>query len=1048
MGEAGNGEKQTDTRTPVAAAPAGWGFELPARWRLQRLLGQGGQAEVWLAMDERLGELVAVKIFHPAVSAAALGRLRREVRLGRSLQHSNLVRIYELIEADGRLALAMEWLPQGNLAAKLERDGPLATDEVVAVAQQVLVALEHLQTHGVVHRDIKPSNLLLDAQGRVKVGDLGLVKVAEDGEHLTQTATTVGSPGYMSPEQIRGQELTPASDLYSLGVTLFHLLTGQPPFQGTSNFEVAHAHIEQPAPDPRRLRSDCPRWLAWFIRRLLEKQPRDRWPDAATARRVLEKHRTVASPRFWRRLAAVSVLTVAAVATVFMAGRWLLGSQASPVAADVVAEGNHVRGLDSRGRTLWSFTCGAPVQEIERANLFGDGTTQVVACAYRKTDTYVRVEHEVPSEVVILGLDGRLVSEFTPDAAATSIDVTPIAPPVLVPVARAVDLLGNGQKEILVNCRHRVLGTAYLFVFWPRSGRWDLVLAELTFTPPDGRGRLAFSDASNQGIAGASTPRWSSFSWYTLIEQAAPGAFDTDPGFVMEPDGSSHFAVNRTRCTVDRWGNPSSGPNAGPDLRALRIGVVARSADLVATANSGDKNLVLRDERTLFEDAAPLLVERPYRAVVALYSARAHAQIVDLEGGIDLLRLGWQATANDSLGLNLGHLQAIAGDRLQVAEVEAQTVVCRRLPTQTQEVDAAFQVHDLGVCAGRIERDDGAVGPLDEERRGVLEQRALVAENEVLVSRVGGGHEVRRPGHDADPQRPEVPAGVGPGRWVAPAVHGAACPVHREERTSIRFHDEARVGVERSGRRLLDQRVPGEAAPAWRGRARDPLVARVGEGQPSPPVRRRERQLGDHRRGREQAVEREETNAGGPRVRHRFDVEQPAAGMREHQIPAAGPGPEHEQIRCPQDPVAAVDEDFLLPVAEQIDRSRDRHQDRGRDRGDVDRGRRRVGRELRHEPAVEAEDHHLARDFVLHPHVGVGLAVGARYDLCGPVAEEVGALDLLNGRAAGETPQRAPSRIQPPYVVPLRNHVRRDRRGLAPEQPSPRHEDSGDGTTQ
>ena len=698
MGEAGNGEKQTDTRTPVAAGLAGWGFELPPRWRLERLLGQGGQAEVWLAMDERLGELVAVKIFHPAVSPAALGRLRREVRLGRSLQHSNLVRIYELIEAGGRLALAMEWLPQGNLAAKLERDGPLATGEVVAVAQQVLVALEHLQAHGVVHRDIKPSNLLLDAQGRVKVGDLGLVKVAEDGEHLTQTATTVGSPGYMSPEQIRGQELTPASDLYSLGVTLFHLLTGQALFSGTSNFEVAHAHIEQPAPDPRRLRSDCPRWLAWFIRRLLEKQPRDRWPDAATARRVLDKHRAVASPRFWRRLAAVSVLTVAAVTAFFVAGRRLLGSQASPVAADVVAEGNHVRGLDSQGRALWSFTCGAPVQEIERANLFGDGTTQIVACAYRKTGTYVRMEHEAPSEVVVLGLDGRLVSEFKPDAAATSIDITPIAPPVLVPVARAVDLLGDGQREILVNCRHRVLGTAYLFVFWPRPGRWDLVLAhpggwlfhvepvpgsrtprvrflafngllasspviaELAFTPPDGRGRLAFSDASNQGIAGASTPRWSSFSWYSLLEQAAPGAFDTDPGFVMEKDGSPLFAVYGKRCTVDRWGNPSTGPNAGRDLRALRIGVVARSADLVATANSGDRELVLRDERTLLEDAAPLLVERPYRAVIALYSARAYAQIGDLTGGIDLLRSGWQATANDSLGLALGHLQAIAGD--------------------------------------------------------------------------------------------------------------------------------------------------------------------------------------------------------------------------------------------------------------------------------------------------------------------------------------------------------------------------------------------------
>ncbi len=698
MGEAGNGEKRTDTRTPVAAAPAGWGFELPPRWRLERLLGQGGQAEVWLAMDERLGELVAVKIFHPAVSPAALGRLRREVRLGRSLQHSNLVRIYELIEAGGRLALAMEWLPQGNLAAKLERDGPLATGEVVAVAQQVLVALEHLQAHGVVHRDIKPSNLLLDAQGRVKVGDLGLVKVAEDGEHITQTATTVGSPGYMSPEQIRGQELTPASDLYSLGVTLFHLLTGQPPFHGTSNFEVAHAHIEQPAPDPRRLRSDCPRWLAWFIRRLLEKQPRDRWPDAARARRVLEKHDTVASPRFWRRLAAVSVLTVAAVTAVFVAGRRLLGSQASPIAADVVAEGNHVRGLDSQGRALWSFTCDAPVQEIERANLFGDGTTQIVACAYRKTGTYVRVEHETPSEVVVLGLDGRLVSEFRPDAAATAIDRTPIAPPLLVPTARAVDLLGDRRKEILLNCRHRILGTAYLFVFWPRPGRWDLVLAhpggwlfhvepvpdsrtprvrflafngllasspviaELAFTPPGGRVRLTFSDANDQGIAGAIAPGGSTLSWYTLLEQEAPGSFDTGPGFVLDPNGSSTFSVHGTRHTVDRWGNPSAGPNLGRDLRALRIAVTARTVDLVAVASSGDRTLLAGRERALTEDAAPLLAEHPYRALLALYSGRAHAEIGDLPGGIERLRAGWEATGNDSLGLALGHLQAIAGD--------------------------------------------------------------------------------------------------------------------------------------------------------------------------------------------------------------------------------------------------------------------------------------------------------------------------------------------------------------------------------------------------
>jgi hypothetical protein len=592
----------------------------------------------------------------------------------------------------------MEWLPQGSLAAKLERDGVLPTDAVVAIADQVLAALDHLQAHGVVHRDIKPSNLLLDAQGRVKVGDLGLVKVQEDGEHLTQTEMTVGSPGYMSPEQIRGQQLTPASDLYSLGVTLFQLLTGRMPFHGTSNFEVAHAHIEQPAPDPRRLRSDCPRWLAWFVQRLLEKQPRDRWPDAATARRVLEQRRAVALPRFWRRLAAVSVLTVAAVATVFVAGKWLLGSQVSPVAADVVAEGNRVRGLDSRGRALWRFTCDAPVQEIERASLFGDGTAQVVACAYRKTGTYVRVEHEPPSEVVILGLDGRLVSKLTPDEAATAIDRTPIAPPILVPTARAVDLLGDGRKEILLNCRHRILGTAYLFVFWPLPGRWDMVLAhpggwlfhvepvpnsrtprvrflafngllasspviaELAFTRPGGRVRLTFSDANDQTIAGAITPGGSTLSWYTLLDQQAPGSFDTGPGFALDPDGSSTFSVHGTHYTVDRWGNPSTGPNTGRDLRALRLSVAARAVDLLAAASSGDRTLLPGRERALTEDAEPLLAERPYRALLALYSGRAHAEIGDLPGGIERLRAGWEATGNDSLGLALGHLQAIAGD--------------------------------------------------------------------------------------------------------------------------------------------------------------------------------------------------------------------------------------------------------------------------------------------------------------------------------------------------------------------------------------------------
>ena len=693
-----NGGTHTETQTAPAAA-AGWGFALPPRWRLVRLLGMGGQAEVWLAHDELLGEPVAVKIFHPTVSPEALGRLRREARLGRTLQHPNLVRIYEVIEAGGRLALAMEWMPQGSLAARLERDGPLPAGEVEAVARQVLAALEQLQAHGIVHRDIKPSNLLVGADGGVKVGDLGLVKAAADGESLTQSAVTVGSPGYMSPEQIRGQELTPASDLYALGVTLFQLLTGSLPFHGTSHFEIARAHIEQPAPDPRRLRSGCPRWLAWYVRRLLEKQPRDRWPDAAAARRALDQHRAVLSSAFWRRLGTAALVAVLAAAGAGFGGRWLLARRAAArAAADVVADGNVLRGLDGRGRPLWSFTCDAPVQEIDRADLLADGATEVIACAYRKSGTYARAEQEIPSEVVVLGLDGRLVSKFMPDAAATAVDRTPVAPPLLVPTARAVDLLGDGRREILLNCRHRILGTAYLFVFWPRLGRWDLVLAhpggwlfnlapvpdprtprirflafnaylasspvigEVAFAAPSATERSTFADVDSQGLAGVFPPGGSTISWYTLLEQAAPGEIDTGPGFIFEADGSSSFSLHATRYTVDRWGNPSSGPNAGRDLRGLRLSVAIGATDLLAAASSGGATLLAPRERALAEAAAPLLAERPYRALLALYAGRAHAQAGDLRGGIERLRAAWRVTGNDSLGLALGHLQAIAGD--------------------------------------------------------------------------------------------------------------------------------------------------------------------------------------------------------------------------------------------------------------------------------------------------------------------------------------------------------------------------------------------------
>ena len=169
------------------------GFALPPRWKPARLLGRGGQADVWLAEDTELSEWVAVKVFHPDLTEAARERIRREVRLGRSLQHPGLVRVFELIDTGDRLAVVMELVAGGSVAQRLEA-GPLPIDEVIRIADETLEALAFLHREGVVHRDVKPSNLLLDAGGRVRLADLGLVRRLDDAGDLTRTAMTVGTP--------------------------------------------------------------------------------------------------------------------------------------------------------------------------------------------------------------------------------------------------------------------------------------------------------------------------------------------------------------------------------------------------------------------------------------------------------------------------------------------------------------------------------------------------------------------------------------------------------------------------------------------------------------------------------------------------------------------------------------------------------------------------------------------------------------------------------------------------------------------------------------
>jgi tetratricopeptide (TPR) repeat protein len=348
---------------------------LPPRWRVHSRIGGGGQAEVFLALDAELEEWVAVKVMHPGLSEADSERLRREVSIGRALRHPNILRVHELIDTSRGFAVVLEWAPRGSLAARLRSSGPLPIAEAVAVAAQALSALAHLHERRLVHRDLKPSNLLVGGDGALRLADFGVARSLETGFTVTRTGSSVGTPRYMSPEALRGEPAAFPSDLYSLGVTLYELLTGEPPFTGRSDFDTAEQHLRAPVPDPRRLRPDCPRWLARFLARLLEKRPEDRWPSAGAALRAFERQRIPVSRRVLRR--ALLGGTVAAVAVCLAwAAEVLVGERPDPASARLLDR--ELVAYDARGAELWRAEAGHDADaKVLAADLVGDSRREL-----------------------------------------------------------------------------------------------------------------------------------------------------------------------------------------------------------------------------------------------------------------------------------------------------------------------------------------------------------------------------------------------------------------------------------------------------------------------------------------------------------------------------------------------------------------------------------------------------------------------------------------------------------------------------------------------
>jgi serine/threonine-protein kinase len=257
-------------------------------YRLEEQVGAGGMAVVFRARDERLNRLVALKIMTPAMGSDDMFRQRfiRESRAAAAVDDPHIIPVYEAGEAGQVLFIAMRFVQGGDVRSLLRREGPLPPERVASIVSPVASALDAAHAVGLVHRDVKPANILLDADGTAFITDFGLAKDSQ-GSVLTRPGQALGSLDYMAPEQIRGEPVTAASDVYALGCVMYECLIGAPPFADRQGMRVLWAHLQDDPANPCDRRADLPPAVGELILRALDKEPQNRPQTAGEFARML-----------------------------------------------------------------------------------------------------------------------------------------------------------------------------------------------------------------------------------------------------------------------------------------------------------------------------------------------------------------------------------------------------------------------------------------------------------------------------------------------------------------------------------------------------------------------------------------------------------------------------------------------------------------------------------------------------------------------------------------------------------------------------------------
>ena len=262
------------------------------RYELQEPIGRGGMATIYRAMDHRFGREVAVKILREVYSSDPkfVTRFQREARAASALQHPNIVQVFDYGQSAENYYIVMEFVEGVDLRRYLKRHGILTSERAIEIARDVALGLGAAHRRGIVHRDVKPQNILLNDEGLVKLTDFGIASMYKDAgaERLTTTGMTLGTVQYYAPEQAQGEVVTPAADVYALGIVIYEMLTGRTPFDGDTPVAVAMRHIQDAPESPSSINPRIPQALDRLIMRCLEKDPRDRFADGDALAAALE----------------------------------------------------------------------------------------------------------------------------------------------------------------------------------------------------------------------------------------------------------------------------------------------------------------------------------------------------------------------------------------------------------------------------------------------------------------------------------------------------------------------------------------------------------------------------------------------------------------------------------------------------------------------------------------------------------------------------------------------------------------------------------------